>query len=268
MKKQLCLFVVAALTLASCSNDDNNAENTILPKVLKYTDIDYPSDNATYSSTYNGNKIVSVKDEAGRTDYTYDGDLIVKEVNYDTESEVGKDVKSDEVVYTYANGKLVGELSSEGFSAEFPAGEYKIRRVYTYNADGTVKAEKYNTNSTGVEQKSNYVEVLTFANGNLVKSVETNSEFDSVFTAVYEYDAKNNPLKNILGFNLLIGHSEGEGSVSSVNNVVKYTASNSVNTESNVYKRELIYDTNGFPTKITSYKKDGTTIDRTNEYTY
>jgi len=49
MKKQLCLFVVAALTLASCSNDDNNAEKAILPKTLKYTDLDYPSDNAIYT---------------------------------------------------------------------------------------------------------------------------------------------------------------------------------------------------------------------------
>lgn len=272
MKKLLCLFVTTALTLASCSNDDNNAENaesTILPNTIKYTDIDYPSENATYTCKYNGNKIVSTTDEAGRTDYTYEGDVIVKEVNYDTESEKGKDVKSDETTYAYANGKLVSSSFVEGFSANFPNGQYKSRRVFTHNADGTVKVEKYQTNSvTGLESKSNYVEVLTFENGNLIKSVETNTEFNSVFTAVYEYDTKNNPLKNILGFSLLKDHSEGEGSLSSVNNVVKYTASYSSNNESNVYKRELVYNEKGFPLKITSYKKDGITIEGINEYTY
>lgn len=272
MKKQLFLFVVAAFTLASCSSDDNNAENaedTILPKTLKYTDIDFPAENATYNSKYSGNKIVSTTDEFGRTDYTYDGDLIVKEVNYDTESVKGKDVISDVTTYTYASGKLVSSSYAESFSTAYPDGEYRNRRVLTYNADGTIKVEIYKTNSTtGLEEKSDYFEVLTFANGNLIKIVETNTEFNTSFTALYEYDTKNNPLKNILGFNLLKDHSEGEGSLSSVNNVVKYTTSYSVNTDSNVYKRELTYNEKGYPVKNTAYKKDGITIARTNEYTY
>ncbi|UTN06224.1 hypothetical protein L0669_09965 [Flavobacterium bizetiae] len=272
MKKQLFLFVVAALTFASCSSDDNNTENaedTILPKTLKYTDIAFPSENANYTFKYNGNKIVSTTDEFGRTDYTYDGDLIVKEVNYDTESVKGKDIISDQTTYTYANGKLVSSSYAEAFSTAYPDGQYRNRRVFTHNADGTIKVERYQTNAkTGVEEKSNYVEVLTFANGNLVKSVETNTEFNTSFTAVYEYDTKNNPLKNILGFSLLKDHSEGEGSLSSVNNVVKYTASYSVNNESSVYKRELTYNEKGYPVKNTAYKNDGITIARTNEYTY
>ncbi|MCV9931122.1 hypothetical protein OIU80_02405 [Flavobacterium sp. LS1R47] len=273
MKNFLCLFSALTLVLASCSNDDNNNSedevSAIVPKTLNYTSIDFPSENETYVTTYKGNKIVSSKDSGGRTDYIYEGNLIVKEVNYDTESESGKDVKSDEIIYVYANGKLASSYYNEGFSASFPDGQYKRRKVFTHNIDGTVKVEKYNTNSTsGIEVKSNYIEVLTFANGNLVKSVESNSESNDTFTATYEYDAKNNPLKNILGFSLLIEHSEGEGANSSVNNVVKYTVSYSVNAESNVYKRELVYDGNGFPTKITNYKKDGVTVNLINEYTY
>jgi len=267
MKKILCLFSALALVLTSCSSDDNQDSNVVLPRTIKYSNIQYPSDNSSYVSTYDGNKVVSVKDEAGRTYYTYEGSQIVKEINYDTES--GKDIISDIVGYKYTNGKLTESTFAEGFSAEFPNGEYQSRYVYIHNADGTIKKEHYRINTkTGVETKNSTVEVLTFANGNLVKSVETDSETGSVFTAVYEYDNKNNPFKNILGFNLLIGHSEGEGSVSSINNVIKYTASYEDGGTANVYKREILYDANDYPSKITNYKNDGTTINEINEYTY
>ncbi len=280
MKNFLCLFSALTLVLASCSNDkdDNSIDSVddsvgdisvVLPKILKYTDIENLSENATYISTYDGNKILNIKDEAGRTDYTYDGNFIVKEINYDTESIPGKDVISDVTVYSYVNGKLVESSYTEAYSTDFPNGQYKRRTVFTHNTDGTVKSEVYSTDyTTGIEIKSAYVELLSYTNGNLVQSVQTNSEHNGVFTATYEYDTKNNPLKNILGFSLLIDHSEGEGSRSSVNNTVKYTASYSINAEANVYKRELVYDANGYPVKIISYKNDGTTENRIDEYTY
>lgn len=268
MKKILCLFGALALVLTSCSSDDNQDGGAILPKTIKYSSVAYPSENSTYVATYNGTKIVSMKDEAGRTDYTYDGNLVVKEINYDTES--GSDIISDITTYKYTNGKLTESTYAEGFSTAFPNGEYKSKIVFTHNADGTVKRERYNVNgTTGAETKSVYSEVLTFANGNLVKSVQTESETGSVFTAQYEYDNKNNPFKNITGFNLLIDHSEGEGSVySSVNNVVKYTASYSNEEGARVYKSELVYDANNFPTKITNYKDDGTTAAESKEFFY
>ena len=272
MKKLLCLVGALSLVFASCSSEEeNNSENgadAILPKTVKYTDTDFPSDNATYVSTYSDTKVLSVKNEYGRTDYTYDGDFIVKEVNYDTESDSNKDVKSDETTYKYSNGKLSESSFVESFSTEYPNGKYKNRKVYTHNVDGTVKVETYKTNpEIGPEYKSIVVSVLTFANGNLVKSVDAIAETNNVlFNNVYEYDTKNNPFKNILGFNLLIGYNGIEGSMSSVNNIIKYTTSYGDVTE--VYKREFIYDANGYPTKISFYKNDGITVDSTNEYTY
>ncbi|RYJ39575.1 hypothetical protein NU08_1244 [Flavobacterium anhuiense] len=265
MKKLLCLFGALALVLASCSSDDNKEESAILPKTIKYSSVAYPSENSTRVATYNGTKIVSIKDETGRTDYTYDGNLVVKETNYDTES--GKDIISDVTTYKYTNGKLTEYTYAEAFSTAFPNGEYNSRIVFTHNADGTVTRERYNINGN-TETKSNYSEVLTFANGNLVKSVQTDSQSGSVFTAQYEYDNKNSPYKNITGFNFLIDHSEGEGSVySSVNNIVKYTASYS-NETPNVYKSEIVYDANNFPSKITNFKRDGITAAESYEYTY
>ena len=64
----------------------------------------------------------------------------------------------------------------------------------------------------------------------------------------------------------MIGYNGIEGCMSSVNNIIKYTTSYGDVTE--VYKRELIYDANEYPTKISFYKNDGITVDSTNEYTY
>ncbi|MCC9073309.1 hypothetical protein LNQ49_17160 [Flavobacterium sp. F-65] len=272
MKKLLYLFTASLFVLSSCSSDDDNSVdvvNGILPKILKYTDVEDPLENVIYLSTYDGNKILSTKQNRGRTDYTYDGNFIVKKINYGTVGIFGKEVISDVTVYSYLNGKLVETSYVGAYSTDFPDGKYKTRTVFTHNTDGTVKREIYTKNyGIEIEYKSNYIEILTFANGNLVKTVETNSEINSVFTSTYEYDNKNNPLKNILGFSLLINHSEGEGSMSSVNNIVNYTSSYDSNIEPNVYKREYVYDANGYPSKITSYKKNSTTANRINEYTY
>jgi hypothetical protein len=271
MKKLLCLFSASLLVLTSCSKDDDNTPDpatSILAKTVKNTNPSYPSENSSSTVIYNGNKIVSIKEESRRVDYTYDGNVIIKTTSYDIES--GKDVKSFEISYTYANNKLAAYSYAENFTTQFPTGEYKGRSVFTHNSDGTVKRESYSTNSTtGVETKDSYIYVSTFVNGNLVKEVGTDGipGSKSVRTDVYEYDSKNNPLKNVLGFNLLL---DNDG-MSSVNNVVRHTSTEVYGSSTygpDVYKTDYVYDANGYPTKGTVYKKDGTTVDEINEYTY
>lgn len=100
----------------------------------------------------------------------------------------------------------------------------------------------------------------------MVKEVQTSEGSSTVYTHVYEYDTKNNPFKNILGFNLLLEYED-----TSTNNVIKHTSSVSGSATPStplVYKKEYVYDANGYPTKATSYKADGTTVSEINEYTY
>ncbi|PWA07767.1 hypothetical protein [Flavobacterium laiguense] len=268
MKKLLYLFSACLLVLTSCSNDDTNSSDSasmILPKSVKYTSPSYPSDNSNATISYDGNKITSIKSEDGRTDYTYDGNEIVKTIDYDDAG-----IKDSEAIYTYTGGKLASYSHAENFTSKYPTGEYKTRTVYTYNSDGTIKTLYYTTDvTTGVETKTNNERLSTISNGNLVKVVEINSTpGSSVYTTVYEFDTKNSPTKNIAGFNLLVITDEGFGSI---NNIVKSTSSsvdgsNSSNT--NVYKTVYVYDANGYPTKETSYEKDGTTVDGITEYTF
>ncbi|KFF18811.1 hypothetical protein [Flavobacterium hydatis] len=274
MKKFLCLFGAMALTLASCSSDDNNDDavnsvDVILPKMVKYTDIDYPAENSSKTIIYNGNKLVSVSNEGLRADYTYEGNFIVKEITYNIVN--GKDSKRYEISYKYSDGKLASTSAIENFTAEFPYGQYNRRYVYTHSVDGTVTKESYSTNSqTGIEEKSNYSELLTFVNGNLVKMVETDisPSGNYVRTSIYEYDTKNSPLKNVLGFNLLLDED-----LSSANNLVKHTYSSVYGTDSQIsgpytYITSYEYNADGYPTKVVLYKQGGTSVNEINEYTY
>lgn len=251
--------------LASCSsNDDDNSENganVILPKTVNYTyNSEFGSENSKSVIVYDGNKIVSVTSAEYKTEFTYDGNFIVKEVEYAISG--GKNIKEYETVYLYADGKLKSSTYVENYTAEYPNGQYKMRLVYTHNPDGTVTHDQYRTDvATGVETKSNHSEVLTFQNGNLVKRVETEIGLNSTSTEIYEYDDKNNPFKNILGFNLLLDKQDGTGT----NNLIKTTHSiSSEFFEGITYE----YNTDGYPIKATTYRSDGTTDYEITEYTY
>lgn len=271
MKKILCLFSALTLMLiSSCTSDDDNSSNTsILPKIVSHSYLypiqGIPSNNYSSTSVYDGNKILSVKFDNSRSDYTYYRDVIVKLIRYETSS--GKDVKFYEEIYSYTNNKLATLSYAQNFSAEYPTGFFRGRSVYTYNSDGTVTTDFYSTSLEGVEAKSSS-KISFFANGNLVKEVETDTEPNSnnVRTDVYEYDSKNNPLINILGFNLLIN----DANLSSLNNITKHTTTAVIDLNTYgpyVSKSDYIYDENGYPTKEVETKSDGQNIE-TIEYVY
>ncbi|RXM43138.1 DUF2963 domain-containing protein [Flavobacterium sp. YO64] len=264
MKNTMCFFGALILTITSCSSNDNDSETAILPKTIKFSKPNYPSENTTSTITYSGNKLVSVTDEEDRTDFTYEGNVIVKAVTYDITA--GKSDKKEEKSFLYTNGKLTSTLYARNFTSQYPFGQYKGRFVYSYNGDGTVTKESYSTNAqTGIESKNDYLEVYTFENGNLIKLVatDTGSGVSSVRASLYEYDSKNNPFKNVLGFNLLIDEDD-----SNVNNLIKHTYSYTGSSMSYFSKTTYEYNTNGYPVKITVYLQDGVTIDEIREYTY
>ena len=149
-----------------------------------------------------------------------------------------------------------------------------MKSIFTYNNDGTITVESYNTIGNDVIPES-IEQVLTISNGNLVKRVQYSS--NDVRTDIYEYDTKNNPFKNVLGFNLLLNNDIrvdfllGDDLMVSVNNVVKHSSTRIYGSDTygpDVHNSVYIYDANGYPTKVTVYFKDGTTVDEISEYTY
>jgi len=264
MRKLFFLFSVAAvLVLTSFCGDDSsdtsNREEIILPKTMKTTYPDHPAKNRNLKFIYDGNKIVKITSENVKFKFTYSGNVIVKERDYRIKN--GKEVKVYEAIYTYTNNKLATASIFDDFSAEYPKGKNKKRSVFTHNLDGTVKEELYEINTAGVEEKRDSFNIYTYVKGNLIKKVETDGELNHTY--VFEYDSKNNPGKNILGFNLLIGG----GYLLGLNNTTKFTEFHNTTKASLVRTSEYIFDENGYPTKITQFTEEKA-IKEINEITY
>lgn len=251
MKKILYLFSVSLLLFTSCSsNDDDSSDTTtyILPKVVKYS-YPNPDGNQTVIFVYNGNKIVSMDNTNTRIEYTYDGNVISKESVYNYVLGHGL-IENYEITYTYADNKLA-TATIDGFWGH---GGYKSKKVYTYNSDGTVTEDWYAIDlTTGAEKLlSEWQQIITLVNGNVVKSVHSNGSSVTT-TKEYVYDSKNNPFKNILGFNLLLGagNSVSFFGWNSMNNVTRFTsASLGSPYVSNI---DYIYNSDNYPIKATTY---------------
>lgn len=268
MKKLLLLFSVLTLVVTSCSNDDNASngdssteDTSILPKTISYI---YPSiylgTNSKSIVTYDGNKIVSSIKDGSKTIFTYTGNVITKQEQFDVDSK-GMETKDIEVVYTYENGKLRTRVTREFFNTKYPNGEYIGKTVYTHTSNDLLSYINYSIHPDSKLETKSSEGNLSYKNGNLVKDQFISGV--SVSTRVYEYDTKKNPLKNILGFDLLLKETE-----CSANNILKISRTDSGLPDSSVYLTNYIYNDKDYPMKQTSLTGDGKSIEYEIEYTY
>ncbi len=238
--KKIILLSMLFLGLISCSNDDSVDQNSILLKrmVQNAKDINDNPQTNTLNITYNGKKILEVNEPNFKIVYTYDGDFITKEVQYDS----GNIYITKE--YTYENGKLKIFINNtqrnDGFTKTF----------YTSNNDGTVSYSNKNIVKNTLQEFQGKTGKLYFENGNLVKDVSSNNA-DGSFpeTKIYEYDNKNNFLKNVIGFDKIYEYNK--------NNILKngnisYLIENGVTTPITRYYDiyEYSYNENNFPIEI------------------
>jgi hypothetical protein len=248
MKNFALVFSVLLITFASCSTSDNtttaNAQDPILVKKIITT---YSSTNATTTIfTYNGNKIVSSITTGifpSKSVYTYTEDLITKTEEYDTTTNLVNRI----IENTYLNGVLsttIFTLIHDG---------YEVKNVYIHNIDGSISFTDSLINIVTNKETIQEIGKYTYINSNLIKKEYIGGGAGESQT--YEYDTKNNPMKNILGYNLLL-YMEAS---TSVNNVTGNTIIYSPNTitASPVYT----YNSSNYPTQ----KIDGTT---TTQYFY
>ncbi|MBS7232452.1 hypothetical protein KHA90_15640 [Flavobacterium psychroterrae] len=263
MKKLLLLFSALTLLLISCSSDEKSSseDKSILPGTISYT---YPSvylgTNSKSTLSYDGNKLLTSIDESSKTVFTYTGKVITKQEKFAVDSK-GLETKNIEVNYTYENGKLKTRVTRRSFTVKYPEGEYIGKTVYTHTSDNLISYVEYSVNpDTKMETKVSEGS-LTYKNGNLVqfKSIRGSS----VSTIVQEYDTKNNPLKNILGFDLLLTEVEF-----SANNILKINRTDSEFPNPAVYLVNYIYNDKDYPTKRTSFTSDGKSIEYEIGYTY
>lgn len=239
MKKTKNIFWVLSiflLTLYSCSNDNDDSLK-LLKKVVE-TSENGTSETTVY--TYNGTEIVSIDGTEKRTDFTYTDGLITKRVILNKANQLLETIE-----YSYLVGKLV-EVES--------LGNYRIN--YIHNTDKTVSYERFRI--SGNQQVKEFHGTLYFENENLIKNERILDTMPVGITSsesiTFDYDAKNNPLYNVLGYKNLLDHMETISSNNSLINTVIATTTNGdqVLSVANFYKSSFKYDSENYPTERVS----------------
>ena len=273
----------------SCTQNDSNplvaspnssvSSDLIFPKKITTT---YAGNlgNIVNTYTYDGNKILkSVYQNfttSSTTTYTYTGDFITR-----------KSSSSNSYTdFIYENGKLKSALTY-GPSPQNGQLVIVLKTLFTYNPNGTISKQTFNVDANaGIEYlDTNGTQTFTLSNGNIIKQViqsDTNSS-TSTATYTYEYDLKNNPFKNVLGYNELIinGFDPATSPTAPTNKnltksfleIVENFTSGQINSYTQTRTHQFIYNENGFVTEDkeffdTSANSSGIFLKSTSTYTY
>lgn len=241
------------MVFTSCSNDDNDssdpASSILVKKITEYEN----SLPVFRDVLYNGNKIVSITETDGsQTKFTYNGNQIVKIEEFDEDG-----LSEGPIEYGYTNGLMTSYVEKYDDL-------YNHKTKYIHNNDGTVSYEQFKVNiSTGVEEKDGQTGKLTFKDGNLIKAERSYGKSNSV--EIYEYDTKNSPFKNVLGWNLMLDDEP------TTNNVIKrtYTSGSDANPHTSETIYSYKYDANNYPTeRVATFLYDSSSETETTLYGY
>lgn len=236
MKKLFCLVAFSALFLTSCGSSDDSSTNDESGVLLKKTIETYASDGSTVTTnyTYSGKKMVKSTDSDGYYEnYTYTGDLLTKVEYYD-----GDDTLLQRETFSYnANGKLTTYLALDLDS------DTGHKETYVYNSNGTVSTASFSGDATTQTNpvRTGVVHFTTTGEVSSFDSVEIFMGMTS--TTSYTYDTKNNPFKNVIGFDKLIFiDSEATGLTHNV-----LTESYTSTSQDYVYTSTYTYNSLNFP---------------------
>ncbi len=195
MKKNLFLSSLIFLSLSCSSTNDETIPGDppypiLVTKAIVYGDV--------YTIKYDGVKILeeSNADGSNKFVYTYTGNAISQIKDYSNGS-----LRST-ADFTYDNEKLINvkevstTLGSNTINSE--------TRTYTYPNSTTINCTLIrNYTFAGNSQTDKSIIVYTVKNGDIISSKETyyhNNVLAGNVSETYTYDEKNNPYKNVLGF--------------------------------------------------------------------
>jgi hypothetical protein len=192
MKKLLSLACFIVLSLSSCSSDTDStssAVNDVLVKKMVQSNEETPD----YTEYYNyiGKKISNINN---RKYFTYTGNLITRIETYNTSTSA---LELDETLTYDASGRLSAyERAVEG--------EDIISRITFAYTPTTIITNRFDISPTHTYFEERDVYHLS---GGEIQSVVRNMYTDGVadysYTQAYSYDSKNNPFRNIIGYDKL-----------------------------------------------------------------
>ena len=255
MKKLIYLFCAIALTLTSCSNEEesNNSSGTLLTKIIENYD---DGTVETIRFEYNGNKITRIYsdlDDRDETIYTYTGDLITKEEYFFDD---GVDSFEEVIVYEYdTSNRLIKSIRTDEY------GDVETDN-FVYNTNGTVS---FTTTSAGLTVASGTI----YFNGDQPYKKEITEDPGTAsaisWTEITTFDNKVSPFANVTGFSkIVIGSPKyTRGYEGIVGNTLDFSIDNTLE-ESYTYT----YNSNNMPETDTYIDFNNSDYNSTSQYFY
>jgi hypothetical protein len=234
-------ILVILITLCSCTNE--NVDLVQVQFLKKIVEVSVDGSSTTTLLAYDGNKIMNIDKFDTHSEFYYTGDLITKIVESDKTNQ-----HVNTLEYSYSEGQLTRISSSDNYVLN-----------YIHNTDSSVSYEKLTKDSNNNDVKI-YHGTLYFQSGNLVKDHRFLDDAGKNVLAensiTFDYNYKNNPLNNILGYSKLLNYSK---TISLNNNVksskistVKYLDEDRFTSSVKISTSEYKYNFNGYPTEIVS----------------
>jgi hypothetical protein len=269
--KKIIYLLTATIIIVSCKKTDsvvNTIPQTqpqqtyILP--TKIVIIDANGTN-TSSFSYNGNKLTTIVGINSNVSYTYTGNLVTKITATNTGSLVALNIE-DFVYNADSTLSSITTYNENNASGQIVKTKSILRLTYNPNAVIIQRNSTIDINS-GAETPDNFSIANTFTNGNISKKSNINFISPNTTEQTIEYDLKNSPYKNVLGYNRLFKER------SNTNNLIKQTIVNTIFfngqtiVTSDVYTRSYLYNNDNFPTEIKYFSNTGA-LNGTIQFTY
>ncbi|OXA83396.1 hypothetical protein [Flavobacterium hercynium] len=249
--KKLYFFTTVFVILISCSSDNDSRTKEPVGNIFyKTVTSNFESPVPVESKyTFDGNKVLSIKTDKTETLFTYEENRIVKQ-EVITKDQFGEEYKEKELQYVYENGKLRTKTTLLWVSYYLDEVSSTSIVTYTHISDNLIEHVTHFIHPYKEKEKIDEG-FIKYKDGNIVEKFYSSFYGTTVFN--YEYDTKNNPARNILGYDLLLDEIDDCGK----NNIVKTTFKSSEAPYVNEILRTYIYDDKGYPVKYTSVASNG-----------
>ncbi len=242
--KNFPFFITLLILLFSCSKEDVQNEN--IKTVKKMTESLYENGEVTDKTTINflykdtkliGAESIDIESIITKIEFIYNGDKMVSVVFKDVS---GKTLHSNNISYDGINIKSVIQDNEEE-KADF---------IYS---DGKIISNSFYRSSPSSEWILSETETMLFDPlKNVVERQNWNKYSNLIDIKKYDYDTKNNPMKNMISYFKYTGIESAD--FVSTNNVLKSYYFDEA-TQQRVLKAEyeIKYDSDDFPIEIKKY---------------
>lgn len=207
MKKQFIIIVLVLLTISCSSSDSESPSNQtindsiLLKRMIQTTTGAIQNVNVT-DFTYNGNKLATIANDNGFIQkYIYTGDLITR-----MEWTVDNTGIPIIYVYSYNNSNQLVTMTKTDYLVD-----QSFRITFTYNSDRTITLNNYSITDNSQEKFDSSSKYYLNDTNDIIHIEDYNPAGTQIIqTTTFVYDAKNNPFKNILGWDKLLISRQGQ----------------------------------------------------------